>query len=90
VGDFDCCLLAFSDDPSFWGAKPLSHDFYFAFLGMASARQDLRAIKRIILNSFDYSALNDAEKAHAKKIWSEKWNAFIKEYLRDHKSTVLV
>lgn len=79
-----------SDDPSFWGALPLTHDFYFAFLGIASARQDLRAIKKLILNSFEYSALDEQQQLAAKSIWQKKWSAFIDESLKDQKSAVLV
>jgi hypothetical protein len=80
----------YSDDPSFWGALPLTHDFYFAFLGIASAKQDLRTLKRLILNSFEFSALSDTEKADAKLIWLKKWNKFIRDCLQVHKSTVLI
>lgn len=38
-------VVVSSDDPSFWEATPLSHDFYYAFLGIASARQDLNMEK---------------------------------------------
>lgn len=79
-----------SDDPSFWGAKPLSHDFYFAFLGIASAKQDLRTLKKLILNSFDLSSLNEEQKVHAKSIWLKKWNKFIDTSLKDQTSAILV
>lgn len=80
----------YSDDPSFWGALPLTHDFYFAFLGIASAKQDLRAIKKLILNSFEFSSLDDQQKSEAKSMWLKKWDAFIEEYLKDQKSAILV
>lgn len=83
-------FLLFSDDPSFWGALPLSHDFYFAFLGIASARQDLRTLKKLILNSFEFSTLDETQKAFAKQVWLKKWNKFIKEALKDYKSAILV
>lgn len=79
-----------SDDPSFWGALPLTHDFYVAFLGIASAKQDLRTIKKLILNSFEFSTLNETQKAHAKQIWLKKWNKFIKDALKVQKSAILV
>uniref|UniRef100_U5ESN9 Adenosine deaminase n=1 Tax=Corethrella appendiculata TaxID=1370023 RepID=U5ESN9_9DIPT len=40
-------VIISSDDPSFWETTPLSHDFYMAFLGIASAHQDLRVLKKI-------------------------------------------
>lgn len=55
-----------------------------------SAKQDLRALKKIILNSFDYSALSNAEKARAMAIWNEKWQNYIRDSLREQKSTILV
>jgi adenosine deaminase CECR1 len=79
-----------SDDPSFWGALPLTHDFYFAFLGIASAKQDLRTIKKLVLNSFEFSSLNEKQKLAARAIWEKKWNTFIEEHLRDQKSAILV
>lgn len=79
-----------SDDPSFWGARPLTHDFYFAFLGIASAKQDLRTLKKLIMNSFEFSALNNEERIEAKEIWLNKWNKFIKNCLQDQKSTILI
>ncbi|XP_070499820.1 adenosine deaminase 2-like [Chironomus tepperi] len=86
----DYPIVISSDDPSFWGALPLTHDFYFAFLGIASARQDLRTIKKLILNSFEFSTLNETQKAFAKQVWLKKWNRFIKEALKDYKSAILV
>lgn len=65
------------DDPSFWEAAPLSHDFYEAFLGIASQRQDLRLLKKLALNSLNSSALNDADKVVAIEKWTTKWNLFI-------------
>jgi hypothetical protein len=56
-----------------------------------SGKQDLRAIKKIILNSFEYSSLDEKQKLQAKSIWKKKWDAFIQqECLRDQKSTILV
>lgn len=79
-----------SDDPSFWGALPLTHDFYFAFLGIASAKQDLRTIKKLILNSFEFSSLSEQQKTAARALWLKKWDAFIEKCLRDQKSTILI
>lgn len=67
-----------------------SHDFYVAFLGIASAKQDLRTIKKLILNSFEFSSLNENQKSVAKAIWEKKWNAFIEENLKDQKSAILI
>ncbi|XP_053664999.1 adenosine deaminase AGSA-like [Anopheles marshallii] len=73
----DFPLVVSSDDPSFWGAAPLSHDFYMAFLGMASAHQDLRLLKKLALNSLRYSLMNKQDKAAAEAIFYRSWDYFI-------------
>ncbi|GAB0096220.1 Adenosine deaminase [Sergentomyia squamirostris] len=66
-----------SDDPSFWEATPLSHDFYMAFLGLASSRQDLRLLKQLAMNSITYSSMTTIEKSRAVNLWTTQWNKFI-------------
>ncbi|XP_055842266.1 adenosine deaminase 2-like [Episyrphus balteatus] len=66
-----------SDDPSFWRASPLSHDFYVAFLGIASAHADLRLLKQLAINSIEYSALSVDEKEQAFAMWQVKWDKYI-------------
>jgi adenosine deaminase CECR1 len=70
-------IVITSDNPSFWEATPLSHDMYFAFLGIASADQDLRTLKRLILNSIKYSSLTVDEKIRAENKWLIEWNKFV-------------
>lgn len=66
-----------SDDPSFWKATPLSHDFYIAFLGIASQHADLRLLKKLALNSIHYSSLSVDEKNEALAKWQVKWDEFL-------------
>lgn len=66
-----------SDDPSFWKATPLTHDFYIAFLGIASAHSDLRLLKKLALNSIYYSAMSHEQKQIGLQKWQIKWNKFI-------------
>ncbi|XP_065089577.1 adenosine deaminase 2-like [Ochlerotatus camptorhynchus] len=75
-------VVVSSDDPAFWCASPLSHDFYVAFLGLASARQDLRLLKKLALNSIEYSGMTKAEKVEAKLKWNVAWNHFIDQTLK--------
>ena len=82
----DYPIVISSDDPSFWEVSPLTHDFYFAFLGIASAHQDLKCLKKLILNSIHYSTLNSAEKVEAERMWNTKWNQFIDNYLREDRN----
>jgi adenosine deaminase CECR1 len=68
-----------SDDPSFWEATPLSHDFYEAFLGIASAHHDLRVLKKLAQNSLVYSSMNETELVVAQLKWTEHWDKFISD-----------
>ncbi|XP_068149182.1 adenosine deaminase 2 [Drosophila tropicalis] len=72
-------IVISSDDPSFWRATPLSHDFYFAFLGIGPWRADLRFLKSLAINSIKYSAMQDNEKPAAFKKWQKKWDIWIEE-----------
>ncbi|KAL9908893.1 adenosine deaminase 2-like isoform 1-T1 [Glossina fuscipes fuscipes] len=72
-----------SDDPSFWKATPLTHDFYIAFLGIASAHSDLRLLKKLALNSIYYSAMSYEQKQIALQKWQIKWNKFIQTLIND-------
>lgn len=76
-------MVISSDDPSFWEAKPLSHDFYEGFLGIASSRSDLRTLKKLATNSITYSSLNDIEKTVAFAKWQTKWDQFIDDVIAD-------
>lgn len=74
-------IVISSDDPSFWEVSMLSHDFYFAFLGIASRQSDLRTLKKFALNSIEYSALNATEKTDAFAKWQIKWDTFIENLI---------
>ncbi|KAF5290660.1 hypothetical protein FQR65_LT01950 [Abscondita terminalis] len=65
------------DDPSYWGSKGLSYDFYVAFMGMARRCADLKLLKKLAENSLVYSALPPADKDVAIKRWREQWDSFI-------------
>lgn len=80
-------MVVSSDDPSFWRATPLSHDFYITFLGIASANDDLRLLKKLALNSIRYSSMTYEQKQAAYQKWSVKWRQFIQDINRNHNST---
>lgn len=71
-------IVIASDDPSFWEVSQLSHDFYIAFLGIASRHSDLRTLKKFAINSIVYSGMSETEKSLALAKWEIKWNRFIK------------
>ncbi|KAI4454236.1 adenosine deaminase [Holotrichia oblita] len=71
----DFPVIISNDDPSFWGTKGLSYDWYMAFMGMTSRRTDLRFLKQLAINSIKYSVYHD--KNLAMKMWQQKWDNFI-------------
>lgn len=75
----DYPVVVSSDDPSLWQATPLSHDFYLAFMGIASANATVKFLKKLAINSFKYSALNQTEFEKAMKKWEKKWSAYVKD-----------
>lgn len=66
-----------SDDPAYWEVTPLTHDFYEAFLGIAARWQDLRLLKKLAINSLEYSSLDNGQKSVAMKKWQKWWDAWI-------------
>lgn len=79
-------LVVSSDDPSFWEATPLSHDFYIAFLGITPASSDLRTLKKLAKNSIKYSSMTEDEKEIAYQKWQDKWDQFIMSLIADKNS----
>lgn len=71
-----------NDDPSFWGSKGLSYDWYVTFMGLASREADLKFLKQLANNSLTYSAMPDDEKQAAIVQWENDWMDFIHELLR--------
>uniref|UniRef100_A0A336LR32 Adenosine deaminase n=1 Tax=Culicoides sonorensis TaxID=179676 RepID=A0A336LR32_CULSO len=78
-------VVVSSDDPSLWQATPLSHDFFLAFMGIASANANVRFLKKLAMNSLKYSAMNELETSAAMKKWEREWNKYIKNVLEEEK-----
>ncbi|XP_071121161.1 adenosine deaminase 2-like [Mytilus edulis] len=68
-----------ADDPSVWGARGLSYDFYMAFMGMAGEDADLKFLKQLALNSLQFSAMTPQERSNAMNLWKYKWDTFIED-----------
>lgn len=78
-------IVICNDDPSFWGSKGLSYDWYEAFMGMASREADLKFLKQIANNSITYSAIPEEEKKVALAKWEKDWMHFIHKVLNETK-----
>ncbi|XP_066250106.1 adenosine deaminase 2-like [Euwallacea similis] len=70
------------DDPSFWGAKGLSYDWYVTFMAMASKHGDLRLLKQLAFNSIWFSSMEEELKREALKKWSGEWGEFLREVVK--------
>lgn len=73
------------DDPTFWGAKALSYDWYMAFMGFASRESDLRLLRQLAMNSLEFSVMEEEEKYEALAKWEEDWNRFLDQVLKGEK-----
>lgn len=69
-----------SDDPGVWEADVISHDFYAAFVGVASRLADLRLLKQFAVNSLKYSALESADKMKSLKRFDNQWELFVDNF----------
>lgn len=65
-----------SDDPGIFGYNGLSYDFWSIALAW---ELDLQALKKLAMNSIEYSSLNPEEKEKALEYWNERWGIFVKE-----------
>ncbi|GBP35739.1 Adenosine deaminase 2 [Eumeta japonica] len=78
----DLPVVLSSDDPGVWESDSLSHDFYVAFMGVASRRADLRMLKQLAVNSIHYSAMSGLQKIRALATFNIKWDHFINVFMK--------
>ena len=65
-----------SDDPSVYGYEGLNYDFWVAFV---SWELDVKALKKLVFNSINYSSLNESEKKQSLAYLTKQWDDFVKE-----------
>ncbi len=71
------CVIC-SDDPQIFCNDGLTYDFWEAYTG---SDMDLRAVKKLIKNSYIYSGMSEAEKNIMLANWEKKWDSFIKDFI---------
>ena len=65
-----------SDDPGVFGYQGLSYDFTMACIAW---ELDLRAIKKMVFNSIEYSGMPLEKKKKALQQLQSDWDTFIKD-----------
>lgn len=65
-----------SDDPSVYGYEGLSYDFWVAFVYW---ELDVKALKKLVFNSINYSSLNAGEKKQAVEYLNKQWTDFVQK-----------
>lgn len=68
-----------NDDPGVWGACGVSYDWYVVFMAMTSEDAGLEVLKKLAMNSFVYSSMEDGEKAAALLAFEDQWRDFVGE-----------
>lgn len=72
------------DDPPIWGASGVSYDFYQAFMGMTPQNAGLGTLKKLALNSIEYSSLDEQQKFLLQNMWHSKWEEFIRNTIMEN------
>lgn len=65
-----------SDDPGVYGYEGLSYDFWVAFVYW---ELDVKALKKLVYNSINYSSLNEREKKESILYLDKQWNDFVQK-----------
>jgi adenosine deaminase CECR1 len=68
-----------SDDPGFFGYEGVTLDYVYA---TGAWSLDLRDLKKISLNSLEYSTLQESEKKELRKEFDQRWKEWV-DYLNN-------
>jgi adenosine deaminase CECR1 len=74
-------LVLSPDDPGLLGYSGVTHDFYAALIYW---NLNLKSIKKLALNSIEFSSLNSKEKENLTIMWNEKYEKFIENTIKNY------
>uniref|UniRef100_A0A336K4L9 Adenosine deaminase n=1 Tax=Culicoides sonorensis TaxID=179676 RepID=A0A336K4L9_CULSO len=78
-----------NDDPTFWGAKGLSYDYYLAFMAFSPANAGLKFLKQLVTNSIKYSVLTNQERHRFDEIFERKWDEFLTKVIVNYRHIII-
>lgn len=78
-----------NDDPTFWGAKGLSYDYYLAFMAFSPANAGLKFLKQLALNSIQFSVLTWQERRRFEGIFERKWDEFLTRVITEYRHIII-
>ena len=64
------------ENPAFWNST-MTDDFYLAFVFVAARDHGLKVVKKLILNSLEYSSMNDTELKESVEAWLSKYEKWL-------------
>jgi adenosine deaminase CECR1 len=76
------CVIG-SDYMGFYGYNNPTFDFWEAFMAWDL---DLKALKKLAMNSIEYSAMTDDEKKAAMSYWQSEWDSFVDNTIKNYKT----
>lgn len=66
------------ENQAFWDST-ITDDFYLAFVFVAARDHGLTVVKKLILNSLEYSSMNDDELKESMEAWVSKYEKWLQE-----------
>lgn len=70
-----------SDDPALFGTDALTDDYFVSCLAW---NLDLRSVKKLIINSINYSGMPSGAKETHLAVFNQRWNLFVEEIVSNH------